>query len=284
VLQTGGVTDAFDVDHSKGFDRRMTVAFKNPFVVEILGGGYEKLQNETFEMLRHPRVKKLHNDRVWEDCVTLEDLERMSEEKWDVPDADKLDDHAKDVALLVKTYRKEMGDSQDTVTTDDTTQQSTQRTTQETASTITPRTTRVRPPEPTDATVQEAQQNSYTTVSSTQCSADGSTQGKGVRASREVRILVRQDTSERIATVKLPPSASTAPTSTAETITKRSFTNISPPNAKRRKVLSPLQSSDGNRYLGGFEYDSQKGVMHIYANEGVKVQVHDRFAEEKEQG
>jgi DNA ligase-4 len=317
MLQKGGITDAFEVDHSKGFDRRMTVAFKEPFVAEILGGGYEKLQNETFEMLRHPRVKKLHHDRTWEDCVTLEDLERMADEKWDIPDADKLDGHAKDVALLVRKYRKEMGDSQATVASDDTTQESTQRTTQEKASTITPRTPRVRlsqsrnaiiqdtqrttqetastitpqtprtrPPEPTDATIQETQQNTYTTVSSSQCSAAGSTQGKGIRASRDVRILVREDTSERISTLTLPISGTIAPNptppSTAETATKRSFTNISPPSAKRRKVLSPLQSSGGNRSLGGFEYDSQEGVMHIYANEGVKVQIHHGLSEEEE--
>jgi DNA ligase-4 len=304
VLQKGGVTDAFEVDHSKGFDRRMTVAFKSPFVAEILGGGYEKLQNETFEMLRHPRVNKLHNDRTWEDCVTLEDLERMSEEKWDVPDADKLDGHARDVALLVKKYREEMGNSQVTVATDDTTQQSTQCTNQETASTTTPRTPRVRPPEThtasvrdtqrttqettstitprtpctrryewTDATVQETQQNTYTRVSSTQCSADGSTQGKGVCASHEVRVLIRQHTSERITTLTSSIPDSTAPSSTAET-TKRSFTKISPPNAKRRKVLSRLQSSGSNRNLVTFEYDSQEATIHIYANEGVKVRVH----------
>jgi DNA ligase-4 len=317
VLQKGGITDAFEVDHSKGFDRCMTVAFKEPFVAEILGGGYEKLQNEIFEMLRHPRVKKLHHDRTWEDCVTLEDLERMADEKWDIPDADELDGHAKDVALLIRKYRKEMGDSQATVASDDTTQQSTQRTTQEkvstitprtprvrlpqsrnaiiqdtqrttqeTASTITPQTPRTRPPAPTDATVQETQQNTYTTVSSSQCSTAGSTQGKGIRASRDVRILVREDTSKRISTLTLPISGIIAPNptpaSTAETATKRSFTNISPPNAKRRKVLSPLQSSGGNRSLGGFEYDSQEGVMHIYANEGVKVQIHHGVSEEKE--
>jgi DNA ligase-4 len=312
VLQKGGVTDAFEVDHSKGFDRRMTVTFKSPFVAEILGGGYEKLQNETFEMLRHPRVKKLHNDRTWEDCVTLEDLERMSEEKWDVPDADKLDGHARDVALLVKKYREEMGNSQATVATDDTTQQSTQCTNQETASTTTPRTPRVRPPEThtasvrdtqrttqettstitprtpctrryewTDATVQETQQNTYTRVSSTQCSADGSTQGKGVCASHEVRVLIRQHTSERITTLTSSIPGSTAQSSTAET-TKRSFANISPPNAKRRKVLSPLQSSGSNRNLGTFEYDSQEATIHIYANEGVKVRVHSRGEAEAE--
>ncbi|KAH5057811.1 hypothetical protein HBI26_082360 [Parastagonospora nodorum] len=286
-LRKNGVTDAFDVEQSKSFDRRMTVAFKKPFVAEILGGGFEKLQNETFEMLRHPRVKKLHHDRTWEDCATIEDLERMAEEKWEVPDADKLDGHAKDVAVLIKKYRKEIDDSQATVTSDNTTQQTTPRTTQETVMTITPLTPRVRLDELSDATVQETQQHTYTTVSSTQCSADGSTQGKGVRASRELRVLVREDTSERLSTLALPTPAATAvsptPMSTAEaTPKKRSFVElISPPNAKRHKILSPLQPSGGNRSLGAFNYDSQEGIIHIYAKEGLKVEVHAGLAEEK---
>ncbi|KAI4951868.1 hypothetical protein J4E91_003329 [Alternaria rosae] len=129
TLRDDGSTFEFEFQHSKGYDRWMTAAFKKPFVAEILGGGFEKLQNESFEMLRHPRVKKIHHDRIWEDAVSLEDLERMAEEKWEVPDADKLDGHARDVALLVKKYTKEMDGSQATVTTDDTTQQTTQRTT-----------------------------------------------------------------------------------------------------------------------------------------------------------
>ncbi|KAJ4329586.1 hypothetical protein N0V87_010734 [Didymella glomerata] len=99
-LHKDNQTDNFGIEHSKGYDRRMTAAFRVPFVAEILGGGFEKLQNETFEMLRHPRIKKLHHDRTWEDCVSLEELEQMVEQKWDVPNADRLDGHAKDVARL----------------------------------------------------------------------------------------------------------------------------------------------------------------------------------------
>jgi DNA ligase-4 len=275
-LSKGRATDAFDVDHSNGFDRRMTVTFMKPFVAEILGGGFEKLQNETFEMLRHPRIKKLHNDRTWEDCVTLDDLERMADEKWHVPVAANLDGHAKDVAVLVNKYVHEMGHSQNSAATDDTTQEMTQRTTtQKTSSTVTPETPRNLLLQPTGAEVSESQQNTYSTVSS-QFSAAGSTQGKGIRAS----VLVRQDASEQIAAL---PSVST-PTSTAplisssETAKKRSFTAlISPPNAKRRCVLHPLQaggSENGSRNLGVFDYDSQDGTIHIYAKEGVRVQVH----------
>jgi len=279
TLLKGGISDNFDIEHANGFDRRMTVAFKKPFVAEILGGDFEKLQNETFEMLRHPRIKKLHNDRAWEDCVTMKDLDRMAQETWDVPDADKLDGHARDVALLVKKYA---GESQLSGTTDETTQETTQRTTQEIGSTVTPRTPRATLPPPSDAVVEETQQHTYTTVSTSQGSAVSSTQGKGVRASRELRVLVREDTFEGISTsAALPTPASTAPLPTPGMTPltalkkKRSFTElISPPNAKRRKILSPLQSSGGNRSLGVFDYNSQERTFHIYAKEELKVQVH----------
>ncbi|KAF2125391.1 hypothetical protein P153DRAFT_400214 [Dothidotthia symphoricarpi CBS 119687] len=252
-LRKDGSTKDFDIEHSKGYDRRMTVAFKKPFVVEILGGGYEKLQNEVFEMLRHPRVKKIHHDRTWEDTVTLEELERMAEEKWEVPEADSLDGHARDVALLVKKYVRQMGGSQVSVASYETTQENTQQSTPHQSQLSAQQT-------PIGAVVQETQQDTYTSISTTQYS--GSTQGNGVRASREVRVFVREDTPEQpssSSTLQQPlPSAANLPRPEVEDMsrsrTKRSFTGmmISPPNAKRRKILSPLGDSDVNRSMGSF--------------------------------
>lgn len=304
-LSEDGSTENFGIEHSKAYDRRMTVAFKTPFVAEILGGGFEKLQNETFEMLRHPRVKKLHNDRTWEDCVTLAELEKMAETKWNVPDAEKLDGHAKEVALLVKKY---VGESQSTL--------STYRTTQDTTQTTPRRSETASNPIQSDSVVQETQQltvDTYTTASSS-THYSGSTQGAGTRASRQVRVLVRQDTAERIALatpLKPPPPSpsllspeplalpSTAPPlcpnrysaapipsppSTAPTplITKKRGLDpyvdlISPPAVKKHiKGRTPLRQLgiNGPRSLGAFEYDSQEGTIHIYAKEGLKVHVH----------
>ncbi|KAF2626541.1 hypothetical protein BU25DRAFT_411520 [Macroventuria anomochaeta] len=307
-LHEDGSTDNFGIKDSKGYDRRMTTAFRIPFVAEILGGGFEKLQNGTFEMLRHPRVKKLHNDRTWEDCVTLEELEEMAEQKWDVPDADRLDGHAKDVALLVSKYVRE---SQMT--------SSTYRTTQDTSPTTFRRAEALSNPTPSDAVVQETQQptlNTYTTASSS-THYSGSTQGAGTRASRQVRILVREDTAERLALatpLKPPPPApsvvspgllaspSTAPlltshrqsttfllppylTAPAPTISrKRDLAQVvdfvSPPAVRRRfKSRTPLKDfgANGARSLGAFDYDSQEGIIHIYAKEGLTVHVHTEF-------
>ncbi|KAL6706353.1 hypothetical protein ACN47E_005643 [Coniothyrium glycines] len=287
ALHEDGSNAVFDVVQSKGYQQRMTVAFKKPFVAEILGGGFEKVQNETFEMLRHPRIKKLHHDRTWEDTVSMEDLERMVDEKWNVPDAEKLDGHARDVALLVKDYTRQMYSSQLTVTTDGTTQQTTPRKTQETTP---PMTQTTLAQSPSDDTVLETQQEqSITSMSSTRCAAAGSTQNRGINASRQARILVREDSSERL-NKWIPPTPATSasaklpclsPKSPAEsvlstTLRKRRSANnlISPPKSKRRKILSPTDASSSNRQLGSFEFDSQEGIIHIYATEGLQVHVH----------
>jgi len=305
TLHENGQTDNFGIEHSKGYDRRMMAAFRVPFVAEILGGGFEKLQNETFEMLRHPRIKKLHNDRTWEDCVTLEELEQMAEQKWDMPDADRLDGHAKDVARLAAKCVRE---SQTT--------SSTYRTTQDTAQTTPRKSEASSNPTPSDAIVEETQQptlNTYTAVSSSS-HYSGSTQGAGTRASRHVRILVRQDTAERLALatpLKAPPPkqsmvspaplppASTAPLlishqrsavsalppcSTAPEPSESKKRNaaqlvdfVSPPSVRKRaKGRTPLRDfgNNGARNLGVFDYDSQEGTIHIYAKEGLKVRVH----------
>ncbi|KAF2816215.1 uncharacterized protein BDZ99DRAFT_514816 [Mytilinidion resinicola] len=54
--------EPFDIVKNYGYGRSMAVAFKEPFVVEVLGSGYDKPSNESFLMLRHPRIKKVHRD------------------------------------------------------------------------------------------------------------------------------------------------------------------------------------------------------------------------------
>ncbi|KAF2113814.1 hypothetical protein BDV96DRAFT_548808 [Lophiotrema nucula] len=217
----------FDIEHPKSQGPRMAIAFKKPFVAEILGGGYEKLQDEVFEMLRHPRIKKIHHDRTWQDTVTMEDLEHMAQAKWEAPDAEKLDGHAKDIANLV-------GDT-------------------------------------------------CTTNCTTEC--PGSTQTKGVQASKQIRVLVREDTAEKL---NLPagqlqplreeplptPDSSNDRTPSASKRKLDLLSLVTPPATKRRRTRSPLKDSGSNKNLGTFDYDSQEKVIHVYAEEGWRVLVH----------
>ncbi|KAH6638862.1 hypothetical protein C7974DRAFT_461246 [Boeremia exigua] len=288
-LYEDGQTDNFGIQHSKG----------TPFVAEILGGGFEKLQNETFEMLRHPRVRKLHNDRTWEDCVTFEELEEMAEQKWAVPNTEKLKGHAKDVALLMSKY---MGESQGTTSSYGTTE-NTEQTTPRNSETPSN-------PTPSDVVVQETQQRHMThSTTSPSTYNSGSTQGAGVRASRHTRLMIRMDTAERLAlatplkppppTPSAPPSPRTPPStaplpshrhprtllspppSTAPALTSRKrnaahTTDVISPPALRRRRRIPLSDAGANgvRSLGAFEYDSQEMTVHLYMREGVEVRVY----------
>lgn len=52
--------------------------FENPLVFEVLGSGFEKPSNSNHFMLRHARVKKLHQDRTWRDCISFEELQAQA--------------------------------------------------------------------------------------------------------------------------------------------------------------------------------------------------------------
>ncbi|EME43288.1 hypothetical protein DOTSEDRAFT_100177, partial [Dothistroma septosporum NZE10] len=58
---------------------KMDVVFDEPLVFELLGSGFDKPSNCEFLMLRHARVKKLHEDRIWTDCVTFQELQQQGD-------------------------------------------------------------------------------------------------------------------------------------------------------------------------------------------------------------
>ncbi|KAK2814012.1 hypothetical protein FQN50_000416 [Emmonsiellopsis sp. PD_5] len=59
--------------------------FKTPFVVEMLGSGFEKPPGVNYYTLRFPRVLKIHADRDVDDAITLEELQQLAEEANSVP-------------------------------------------------------------------------------------------------------------------------------------------------------------------------------------------------------
>ncbi|KAI5204492.1 DNA ligase/mRNA capping enzyme [Aureobasidium subglaciale] len=58
--------------------------FRDPLVFEVLGSSYSKVPGGYF-MLRHPRVRKLHQDRTWRDCITFDGLQSAAAEALDTP-------------------------------------------------------------------------------------------------------------------------------------------------------------------------------------------------------
>ncbi|KAI8933435.1 hypothetical protein NX059_010049 [Plenodomus lindquistii] len=285
-LLEDGSTAEFDIEPSKGFDRRMTAAFKKPFVVEVLGGGFEKVQNETFEMLRHPRVKKIHSDRTWRETVTLEELERMADEKWEVPDADALDGHAKDVALLAKTYALEASGSQATFVTNDTTQSTYQTTARDSEDTVRHLVN--------SSVVLETQDLLQDYLLLRPAINNSSTQSSSVRIPRKSGLHMLPDLPEVLPSVespilKIPPQAvGLLPLSAVKTKdrpplgSKRSVTStISPPKPKRQRVFSPLHDAVSKQNVGSFDFDAEEKTLHIYARRGTSVHVHTSDEEEE---
>jgi DNA ligase 4 len=55
-----------------------TELFKRPFVVEVMGAGFDKPANVRYFALRFPRVQKIHLDRTIEDTVSFEELQEMA--------------------------------------------------------------------------------------------------------------------------------------------------------------------------------------------------------------
>ncbi|KAL1586524.1 hypothetical protein WHR41_05266 [Cladosporium halotolerans] len=62
-------------DISRPTNTSIDTIFNKPFVFEVLGAGFQKASNCDFYMLRHARVKKLHQDRSWKECISFAELQ-----------------------------------------------------------------------------------------------------------------------------------------------------------------------------------------------------------------
>ncbi|KAM0707828.1 hypothetical protein Q7P35_004477 [Cladosporium inversicolor] len=90
ILQTANIlgnlsAEPFDLERPPAnFDLINTVGakvdtiFNSPLVFEVLGAGFQKPSNCKFYMLRHARVKKLHQDRSWKDCTSFQELQELA--------------------------------------------------------------------------------------------------------------------------------------------------------------------------------------------------------------
>ena len=64
----------------------MNVIFSKPFVLDVVGAGFDKEGNRDFFTLRFPRALKIHNDRDWKDSVSFDELQDMAKVSRTVPD------------------------------------------------------------------------------------------------------------------------------------------------------------------------------------------------------
>ncbi|KAI9933091.1 hypothetical protein MW887_007562 [Aspergillus wentii] len=78
----------FCVEYGQSTIPHADVIFKTPFVVEMLGSGFEKRSGSRIYTLRFPRIQKIHWDRTFEDAVSLSELQLLAESARSVPGED----------------------------------------------------------------------------------------------------------------------------------------------------------------------------------------------------
>lgn len=76
--------DPFEIDIENGFPS-MNVIFRKPFVLDVVGAGFDKEGNQRHYTLRFPRALRIHSDRDWRDSVSFDELQSMAKLSRTVP-------------------------------------------------------------------------------------------------------------------------------------------------------------------------------------------------------
>ena len=77
--------DIFRVKYGHVNIPHMDVVFKTPFIVELLGSGFEKPSGAGYYTLRFPRILKIHSDRSLEDAVSFPHLQELADKARSAP-------------------------------------------------------------------------------------------------------------------------------------------------------------------------------------------------------
>ena len=92
-LNQTGEFNACDPEEFQGFDPeyghanlpRASSLFKKPFVVEMMGSGFEKPSNARYFTLRFPRILKVQTDRTFQDAASHRELQLSAQEARSIP-------------------------------------------------------------------------------------------------------------------------------------------------------------------------------------------------------
>ncbi|KAF2185424.1 hypothetical protein K469DRAFT_687787 [Zopfia rhizophila CBS 207.26] len=79
-------TPKLDVKLERGRLPWPTDLFKRPFVVDVMGAGFDKPANSKYFTLRFPRVQKIHQDRTFKDTVSFDELQELARQSMEVPE------------------------------------------------------------------------------------------------------------------------------------------------------------------------------------------------------
>lgn len=69
----------FSIEYGMSTLPSMDTIFKTPFVVEMLGSGFEKPSGARYFALRFPRIMKIHWDRTFKDAATYQELQDLAD-------------------------------------------------------------------------------------------------------------------------------------------------------------------------------------------------------------
>jgi DNA ligase-4 len=75
----------FDVKSDQRRQLQPAELFKHPFVVELVGAGFDKPANARYFTLRFPRVLKIHQDRTFKETVSFNELQELARQSMEVP-------------------------------------------------------------------------------------------------------------------------------------------------------------------------------------------------------
>lgn len=96
-------SSTFDIESDE--TPRMDFCFRDPLVFEVLGSSFSKSPGGYF-MLRHPRVKKLHQDRTWRNCITLDDLQLAAAKALETPQESETQENITWITKLENSHKR----------------------------------------------------------------------------------------------------------------------------------------------------------------------------------
>ncbi|KAJ6436027.1 MFS transporter, SIT family, siderophore-iron:H+ symporter [Purpureocillium lavendulum] len=79
-------TPKFDVVLESAQRLRPVELFTHPYIVELVGAGFDKPANTAYYTLRFPRVLKIHDDRSFGDTISFKELQEMAQNCLAMPD------------------------------------------------------------------------------------------------------------------------------------------------------------------------------------------------------
>jgi DNA ligase-4 len=80
--------EGFGVEYGHSGLPQVSSLFKKPFVVEMMGSGFEKPSNARYFTLRFPRILKVHTDRTFLDAASHRELQLLAEDARSIPEDD----------------------------------------------------------------------------------------------------------------------------------------------------------------------------------------------------